>query len=229
MAQIKYPKLFLRFIEYYAGVKAASMKRHLIADMAFDNLSTTKEFASYLNYGKSCGTLYAFYLDYKEKPLLKEFFEFRKTKENNIEKIKQYKKISGNSYHKFYESKEWIKLSALVKRIYGRKCMKCSDTKSIMHTDHIVPRSIDVSKELDINNLQVLCEKCNTDKSNLNWNDYRTDIDLLKLKAHLEKSVFVPPTMNIKTWIEANRSKLPKKQVEILVELWSEHKSSNSY
>lgn len=221
MATIKYPKLFLRFIEYSAGVKVAAMKRHLIADKAFVELSKIKEFQPYINYGSSCGTLYAFYNDFKDKPLLKEFFEFRKSKESNVERIKQYKKISGSSYHKFYESKEWIKLSALVKKIYGRKCMKCLCTKSIMHTDHIVPRSVDVNKELDINNLQVLCERCNTEKSNLNWNDYRTDIDLLKLKAHLDKSVFVHPEVNIRTWIDTNRSKLPKKQIEILVELWS--------
>lgn len=216
----RYEQTFFRFLEYFAQVKTASLKRKTIANMAFVKLCNYDIFSAYVEAGSTMENLYLFYSKYKTHDFLKEFFDYRKLRTGGINQRKFYHKISPTPYHKFYETKDWISLSTKVKKIYGRKCMKCGVSDSIMHTDHVIPRSLDMSKELDINNLQVLCEFCNTEKSNLNCNDYRTVEDLLKLKAYLDKTTYVPSEVTIKTWIDFNRSKLSKKQVQILVELW---------
>lgn len=217
----RYEQTFFRFLEFTAQVKAASLKRTVIIQMAFDKLSTYELFEPYISGGATQANLYSFYSDFKDKEILKEFFGYRKLKVSNRHQRQTYKKISSTPYHKFYETKEWTILSAKVKKIYGKKCMKCGTKDSIIHTDHIVPRSLDLSRELDIHNLQVLCEFCNTEKSNLNCNDYRTDIDRMKLEAFLNKEVFVDPSITFKSWLDFNRKKLGKKQIDILIELWN--------
>lgn len=74
----------------------------------------------------------------------------------------------------FYETIKWKELSKKVKKIYGRRCMKCKTEKGNMHTDHILPRSLYPSLEYDIHNLQILCEYCNLEKGNKEQIDYRT-------------------------------------------------------
>lgn len=73
----------------------------------------------------------------------------------------------------FYASDAWRRLryKALVK--YGRKCMCCGASDRPAHVDHIKPRSIRPDLELDLNNLQILCEDCNLGKSNLDDTDWR--------------------------------------------------------
>jgi 5-methylcytosine-specific restriction endonuclease McrA len=217
----RYERTFFRFLEYVAQVKAASLKRNVICEKAFDVLCTHDFFKDYIQGGANQANIYSFYSKNKDEEFMKTFFKFRKQKQSNALQIKTYKKVTSTAYHKFYETKQWIRLSSQVKKIYGKKCMKCGDDKSIMHTDHIVPRSIDLSKELDINNLQVLCECCNIVKSNLNCNDYRTDIDKLKLNAFLNKEMFIHPDITLKSWLELNRKKIGKAQTEILIELWN--------
>ena len=216
----RYEQTFFRFLEYFAQVKTASLKRKTIANMALVKLCSFDIFSVYVESGSTMENLYLFYSRHKSHDFLKEFFSYRKLRAGGISQRKVYHKVSTTPYHKFYETKDWVSLSTKVKKIYGRKCMKCGVSDSIMHTDHVIPRSLDMSKELDINNLQVLCEFCNTEKSNLNCNDYRKSEDLLKLKAYLDKTTYVPSEITIKTWIDFNRSKLSKKQVDILVELW---------
>jgi hypothetical protein len=222
----RYEKTFFRFLEYYAGVKACSLKRNIIAKMAFDNFCNKPIFDKYINGGSSLDNLYSFYIEFNKSGEFKEFFVHRKRKLDNVKSIKTYRKVSGVSYQKFYETKEWIDLSKTVKKIYGKICMKCGDSKSIMHSDHIIPRSLDISKELDINNLQVLCELCNVEKSNLNCIDYRTDIDKMKLESYLNKTIFVDPKITFKSWIDLNRKKIGKAQIEILIELWDKKNQS---
>lgn len=72
----------------------------------------------------------------------------------------------------FYSSTEWLRLRKKVLKKYGEICMKCSSTENIA-VDHIKPRSLYQELELDIENLQVLCKKCNSIKSNKNCEDYR--------------------------------------------------------
>lgn len=110
-------RCFFRFLEYYAQVKVASLKRTVIAKMAFEKLSSYELFVDYVEFGHTLENLYSFYCKFKSHDIL-------------------------------------------------------------------------------------------------------TEVDLLKLQSHLDKTVFVHPEVNIKTWIETNRSKLSKKQINILVELW---------
>ena len=75
----------------------------------------------------------------------------------------------------FYDSKEWRKLRYEVLTTQGRQCQCCgaSPPKVVLHVDHIKPRSKYPELELDIDNLQILCEACNLGKSNLDDTDFR--------------------------------------------------------
>ena len=69
---------------------------------------------------------------------------------------------------KFYRSEEWKDLKKRFKESLPRGSRKCSccGEKKRLQVDHIIPISIDPSKRLDINNLQILCVSCNRGKSN---------------------------------------------------------------
>ena len=76
-------------------------------------------------------------------------------------------------WKEFYKTREWrdVRYKALVK--FGKKCQACGETSGYIHVDHILPRSKYPDRELDINNLQVLCEACNIGKSNTDTTDWR--------------------------------------------------------
>lgn len=69
----------------------------------------------------------------------------------------------------FYESREWRELRYRVLRKSAFKCAACGakGESTILHVDHVKPRSKHPELELDEANLQVLCEDCNLGKSNL--------------------------------------------------------------
>lgn len=75
----------------------------------------------------------------------------------------------------FYSSRLWKILRYQAFEKYGNKCQCCGGGASdglTMHVDHVKPRSTHPELELDINNLQVLCEDCNVGKLNqwdTNW------------------------------------------------------------
>lgn len=73
----------------------------------------------------------------------------------------------------FYKTREWrtVRYQALVK--HGKKCQCCGTVKGLLHVDHVKPRSKYPELELDINNLQILCEACNIGKSNTDETDWR--------------------------------------------------------
>lgn len=73
----------------------------------------------------------------------------------------------------FYTSREWRSLRYKVLKLYGRVCMSCRASNKEIHVDHIVPRSVDPSRELDLENLQILCVDCNIGKGNTDCHDYR--------------------------------------------------------
>ena len=77
----------------------------------------------------------------------------------------------------FYSSEVWRKLRYRVLSAHRQVCMLCGRTPnesgSSLHVDHIVPRSLDRSKELDFENCQLLCKDCNLGKSNLDTEDFR--------------------------------------------------------
>lgn len=76
----------------------------------------------------------------------------------------------------FYMTREWRELRYEALKINGGKCQLCgcgrAEGKKI-HVDHIKPRSKYPELELDLTNLQVLCEDCNLGKSNRDETDWR--------------------------------------------------------
>src|SRR5512134_2357366 len=73
----------------------------------------------------------------------------------------------------FYRLPQWEILRRNTLRKYGLKCMRCGITDVKMHVDHIKPRSRYPHLSLDPDNLQVLCEPCNSWKSNVYIKDFR--------------------------------------------------------
>lgn len=72
----------------------------------------------------------------------------------------------------FYWSTEWRNMREQVFKKLGRNCLKCG-CEDELHIDHIKPRSKYPELELYLDNLQVLCRKCNFAKSNRDETDYR--------------------------------------------------------
>lgn len=76
----------------------------------------------------------------------------------------------------FYWSREWRDLRYRRIKASGGKCQACGRGKkdgSIIHIDHIKPRSKYPELELDFDNTQVLCDDCNLGKSNTDETDWR--------------------------------------------------------
>ena len=91
------------------------------------------------------------------------------------------RKISSTGIKKpkenmFYNSIEWRRLRyQALKRDKGT-CQLCGRTRGhgiILHVDHIKPRSLYPSEELNLSNLQTLCEDCNMGKGNGDSIDWR--------------------------------------------------------
>src|SRR3990167_4071693 len=77
----------------------------------------------------------------------------------------------------FLASWEWTELRYKVLIKYGRRCMCCGgtpETGSILHVDHIKPRSKFPELSLSEDNLQILCLLCNKGKSNIHDHDFRS-------------------------------------------------------
>lgn len=78
----------------------------------------------------------------------------------------------------FYDSFAWKKVRYRALLLHGGACQCCGATAKDgvkLHVDHIKPRSRFPSLELDVNNLQVLCEVCNIGKSNADATDWRPE------------------------------------------------------
>lgn len=82
----------------------------------------------------------------------------------------------------FYDTEEWQSIRKAVVKLFGAKCMRCNFV-GLVHVDHVKPRSKFPDLELDITNMQILCEKCNNIKGTKHgkmW-DYRTSKQIKKL------------------------------------------------
>jgi len=67
----------------------------------------------------------------------------------------------------FYKSQAWLTLRFQAIQKYGRSCFSCGASPEngvAIHVDHIKPRFIWPELAFDINNLQILCERCNLGK-----------------------------------------------------------------
>lgn len=95
-------------------------------------------------------------------------------KKANPRKDKSF--YSREAAQSLYNSDEWRRLRYAVLRKQNGRCQLCGKSRrdgAVLHVDHIVPLSVDWSKRLDINNLQVLCSDCNLGKSNTDTIDWR--------------------------------------------------------
>ena len=100
---------------------------------------------------------------------LKKIFKIVKSKSDcRTSKIKTKKD--------FYSSRAWRILRYQAFEKYGNRCQCCGAMPSdgiTLHVDHIKPRSKHPDLELDLNNLQILCEDCNAGKINQWDTDWR--------------------------------------------------------
>lgn len=119
-----------------------------------------------------------------EKIRLQTNMSYKPTKKGRNALIRKFifnDKIKGrakNTQAEFYRTRPWreLRYKALVR--CGRRCMCCGAKPTdgiILHVDHVKPRSKFPDLELDINNLQILCEDCNLGKSNLFAHNYRRE------------------------------------------------------
>lgn len=77
---------------------------------------------------------------------------------------------------RFYDSRQWRELRYIALRNSQGRCNLCGATADdcvILHVDHIKPRSLYPDLEMDLDNLQVLCEDCNIGKTNAWEDDWR--------------------------------------------------------
>lgn len=84
--------------------------------------------------------------------------------------------LGGLPGAKFYQTPEWRGLRYATLEKYGNKCQACGrspNNGTIIHVDHIKPRSYYPELALDPDNLQILCEDCNIGKSNRFKKDWR--------------------------------------------------------
>lgn len=86
---------------------------------------------------------------------------------------------------KFYSSWEWKQVRFEAIKINGNRCQCCgwqpNDTKfGWLVVDHIKPRRKYPHLELDVSNLQVLCNACNQGKSNIYTDDFRAAEDHMR-------------------------------------------------
>jgi 5-methylcytosine-specific restriction endonuclease McrA len=76
----------------------------------------------------------------------------------------------------FYQSDAWRHVRYLALKKHGAACQCCGATGRKghpLHVDHIKPRSKFPDLELDLSNLQVLCEDCNLGKRAWDDTDWR--------------------------------------------------------
>lgn len=87
------------------------------------------------------------------------------------------KEYSKDAAKRFYSSVRWQSLRVHIIEEQKGRCQMCGASYKEdgikIHVDHIVPLSVDWSRRLDKNNLQLLCEACNLGKGNKYTTDWR--------------------------------------------------------
>lgn len=94
----------------------------------------------------------------------------------NLASLRTKKRPEEPARKDFYYTDEWRAVRYEALRINGGKCQCCGRGRAhgvVLHVDHIKPRSKFPHLELDLSNLQVLCEDCNLGKSNKDATDWR--------------------------------------------------------
>jgi 5-methylcytosine-specific restriction endonuclease McrA len=96
---------------------------------------------------------------------------------NNTPQKPQYQALPsyrpGMKAQDFYQTREWKELRYKALAKHGNNCQCCGAPSKPLHVDHIKPRSKHPELELELDNLQILCEPCNIGKSNKDATDWR--------------------------------------------------------
>lgn len=90
---------------------------------------------------------------------------------------RRHRDTERNDRHKFYTSKPWRKLRLDVMDRDMNLCQYCAlnDRVTVADmVDHIVPREVDISKELDMSNLVASCNSCHRLKQDWEQKHYGT-------------------------------------------------------
>lgn len=94
---------------------------------------------------------------------------------HKIKKIDPYQKRKADR-QAFYDSDAWKRLRYQALKMHGAICQCCGASRADgvqIHVDHIKPRSKYPHLELELSNLQILCEPCNIGKSAIDETDWR--------------------------------------------------------
>lgn len=114
-----------------------------------------------------------------------------KKKRISLKKKSIEKRATSLKYNRdknLYLSDQWKSLRRKVLAIYGNDCMCCPKTNiKSPHIDHIKPSSKFPNLAYDIMNLQVLCEECNLDKSNIRTTDYRSEDQIRRMEQYINQ------------------------------------------
>lgn len=112
----------------------------------------------------------------QSKPIpVREYQKFEKKPESAVQRKRpakwlRYKRGMGLE---FYDSDKWREIRAIVLKAGKGVCCRCGGTKIStglpMHVDHAYPRYSYPSLELDLGNLQVMCQPCNMLKKSRIW------------------------------------------------------------
>lgn len=120
----------------------------------------------------------------------------------------------------------WIKIRRHAIKVYGSVCMCCGITpKSTKnrHVDHIKPKKLYPELEYSLGNLQILCKKCNEDKSDLVDFDFRKEHHIRAMKAYCVKKnieylpdIEIPDLKNRRNYTNRQKKRVEKLKNYIL-------------
>lgn len=120
--------------------------------------------------------------------------------EKRAERIKQHSSQRNKFYNQhnrdreansFYQSKAWKSTrNYVINRDHYMCCICGEPVNNRKIIDHIVPRKIDKSKELEISNLWTLCYRCHTIKTSIEEQLINSANGINKVK-HLTKNRWV--------------------------------------
>ncbi len=100
----------------------------------------------------------------------------RKKAERKREKHKETRAAASIKRNGFYNSEPWMAVRYQALKLYGGACQCCGRTRKDgikIHVDHIKPRSKYPALQLELGNLQILCEPCNLGKRASDETDWR--------------------------------------------------------
>jgi 5-methylcytosine-specific restriction endonuclease McrA len=109
-------------------------------------------------------------------PVCRKKHRAKRKKEEELNKAKNEKRRSIYPLKNFYRTHQWRTIRYEALRLANGRCALCGLGAAdgiVLHCDHIVPKSMDPKRALDVSNIQVLCNICNQGKRNYDDTDWR--------------------------------------------------------